>query len=420
MDQARFPRLPIALAAAVVVAQAAVVLLRPREGVIDPDPVSERSYFSEAQLERARAYRGPQTALGLGGMVVEGGVLAVLIARPPRVLRRPWRHPFIAGAAAGAVLSVSLAAATLPLAAVAHQRSRDVGLATQGWAGWLGDQARSWAVGGVLAGGGAVLLLGVQRRFPRRWWLPAAGGTVVIGAAFLLLSPIVIDPLFNRFTPLPEGRTRSDVLRLARQAGVDVGQVYEVDASRRTTAANAYVTGLGHTKRVVLYDTLLKNFTPAEARLVVAHELGHVHYRDVPRGLLFLALIAPTGLFAVQRLTERLAPGRAGTAGVLPAAVLAIGVASFGLTTISNQLSRRVEARADTYALSLTGASEPFVAMERRLALSNVADPDPPAWRTALFATHPSTVQRIGAGEAFERLRSKSTPRPPRRTRAGS
>ena len=89
-----------------------------------------------------------------------------------------------------------------------------------------------------------------------------------------------------------------------------MGQVYEVDASRRTTAANAYVTGLGKTKRVVLYDTLLKDFTRDELRLVVAHELGHVRHRDVPRGLLFLALVAPAALFAGQRLTERLAPGR--------------------------------------------------------------------------------------------------------------
>jgi Zn-dependent protease with chaperone function len=403
VDRARLPRLPLALAAAVVVAQAAVVLLRPREGVIDPDRVSERSYFSAGELERAHDYRGPQFALALGGMLVEGGVLALLVVRPPRALVRPWRRPLVAGAAAGAALSLVLGAALLPLAAVAHGRAREVGLSTQGAGAWLVDQARSAAVGAVMAGAGAVLLLVLQRRFPRRWWLPGAGATVLVGAAFLLLAPVVLDPLFNRFTPLPQGRTRADVLRLAREADVDVGQVYEVDASRRTTAANAYVTGLGRTKRVVLYDTLLRDFSPQEVRLVVAHELGHVHYRDVPRGLIFLALVAPAGLFAVQRLTERLAPGRAGTPAVLPATALAIGVVSLGVTTISNQLSRRVEARADTYALRLTRQPEPFVAMERRLAVQNVADPDPPEWRTFLFATHPSTLQRIGAGVAYER-----------------
>ena len=101
---------------------------------------------------------------------------------------------------------------------------------------------------------------------------------------FTFLGPVILDPIFNTFTPLPEGSTRDDVLALARRAGVDVGEVYEVDASRRTTAANAYVNGIGRTKRVVLYDTLLTEFTPAETRLVIAHELGHVHFRDVPQG----------------------------------------------------------------------------------------------------------------------------------------
>ena len=134
-----------------------------------------------------------------------------------------------------------------------------------------------------------------MRRFGRDWWAPGAAAVAGFALVFTYLGPVVLDPVFNKFTPLPAGATRDDVLELARKAGVDVGEVYEVDASRRTTAANAYVTGIGHTKRVVLYDTLLKDFTPAETRLVVAHELGHVRYRDVPHGLLWLALVAPFG-----------------------------------------------------------------------------------------------------------------------------
>jgi STE24 endopeptidase len=214
---------------------------------------------------------------------------------------------------------------------------------------------------------------------------------------------VVLDPVFNRFTVLPDGPTRSDVLALAREAGVDVGQVYEVDASRRTTASNAYVTGLGHTKRVVLYDNLLKDFTRDEVRLVVAHELGHVHYRDVPRGLLYVALVAPFGLLAAAGLTRRLAPDepRPGPAA-LPALALSVAVVSLGITTIANQLSRRIEARADSYALRLTDAPEPFIGFERGIALRNVADPDPPDWITFLLATHPPTVDRIGIAKSFE------------------
>ena len=113
---------------------------------------------------------------------------------------------------------------------------------------------------------------------------------------FTYLGPVVLDPVFNTFTPLRGRARRATTCSSWRsRPGVEVGEVYEVDASRRTTAANAYVTGIGHTKRVVLYDTLLKDFTPAETRLVVAHELGHVRHRDVPHGLLWLALVAPFG-----------------------------------------------------------------------------------------------------------------------------
>lgn len=408
-------RLPVALVAAVVVAEAAVLLMRPRGGVIDPAPVSVRSYFSPGELERARDFRGPQLALYGGRVLVELGVLALLIARPPRRLQAPFRRPLLAAGAAGAALSLALTVAPLPLSAISRQRSLDVGLSTQSWPGWAGDVAKSAGIGAVLAGAGGMLLVGGMRRFPRHWWAPGAATVVAVGVLFTYAGPVVLDPLFNRFSPLPPGPARSDVLQLAREADVKVGEVYTVDASRRTTAANAYVGGLGKTKRVVLYDTLLENFSRDEVRLVVAHELAHVHYSDVPYGLLYLALVAPAGVLAVQRLTERL--GRRGRGGpgpaVLPAAALALGVVSFAVTTVSNQLSRRVEARADTYSLELTRAPEPFVSFERRIALRNVADPDPPRWRVALLSTHPPTLERIGAAVAFSR-------RPPSRTPGGS
>ena len=116
----------------------------------------------------------------------------------------------------------------------------------------------------------------------------------MIGAAIVTwLAPVVIAPLFNKFDELPPGQARSDVLELARKAGVDVGHVYEVDASKRTTAINAYVNGLGSSKQVVLYDTLIHDLNQGERRAVVAHELGHVHGNDIQRGLLFVAIVDP-------------------------------------------------------------------------------------------------------------------------------
>ena len=156
-----------------------------------------------------------------------------------------------------------------------------VGLVTQSWRGWGVDLVKASAIQSVLAARRGSAIIALTRRFPRSWWAPAAAGTIVFGAVFMAVAPVLLDPIFNDFTPLPDGQTRADVLELARAAGVTVGEVYSVDASRRTTAANAYVTGLGPTKRVVLFDTLLDRYNRDEVRVVVAHELAHVRGRDV-------------------------------------------------------------------------------------------------------------------------------------------
>jgi STE24 endopeptidase len=402
VDRARL-RWGVAIVAAVVVAEVAVALLRPRNGVIEPAPVNSESYFSASQLERAREYRRPQLAIYGGVLAIEVGVLALLVARPPRRLHGPFARPVLAAAAAGAALSVAVTVAVLPLQVVSRERAKDVGLVTQAWGGYARDKAISGAIGALVAGLGGATAVGLMRRLPRGWWMPGTAIVVAFGVASVYAGPVVLDPLFNTFKPLPAGQARDDVLELAKRAGVDVGEVFTVDASRRTTAANAYVTGLGTTKRVVLYDTLLESFTRDEVRLVVAHELSHVHYRDVPNGLLYLAIVAPFGLFAVAQLTRRLAPrGEPGPAA-LPALALGLVVMTTAITPVANQLSRAVEARADSYALRLTGEPEPFISFERRIALRNLSDPDPPDWETFLLATHPPTIDRIGIGVAYER-----------------
>jgi STE24 endopeptidase len=242
-----------------------------------------------------------------------------------------------------------------------------------------------------------------MRRFGRRWWVPATAVTIAFGVVSIYAGPIVIDPVFNTFKRLPDGELRSNVLELARRADVRVGEVYVMDASRRTTAANAYVTGLGSTKRVVLFDTLLADFTRREVEGVVAHELGHVHHHDVPRGLLYLAIVAPFGMLAVARASERLAPRGAGPVVAVPAVALAIAVLAPAVSAISNQLSRDVEARADRFSMELTRDPPELIAFQRRIAVQNVADPDPPGWVTFLLATHPTSMERIGQALAFER-----------------
>ena len=383
-----------------VATTAATLLLRPRGGLIEPAAVSATDYFSPAQLERIQDFRGPQRVLGLAGLALSGVTLALIAFRPPR--RLASARPVLGAAAAGAGIALVLVLVNLPLDAVSHNRAVDAGLSTQDWGPWLGDVAKSAGIGAVFAAGGAGLGVALWRRFGRHWWIPASAAVVAVGALMLYASPLVIDQLFNRFDELPGGKLRSDVLELADQAGVDVGHVYRVDASRRTTGANAYVTGLGHTKRVVLYDNLIEDFTPAEVRSVVAHELGHVHYDDVPRGLLYLALITPLAMLLVQRLTERLAPDARG-ADLVPALVFTVAVVAFAGQIAGNYVSRGVEGRADAFALRLTHDPQAFIALEKRLALQNVSDPDPPGLLQDLFGTHPTTIERLGYGTAFER-----------------
>jgi STE24 endopeptidase len=392
-------RLPAVLVAALVVAEAAVLLLRPRER-FPREQVEARAYFSAEELAKARTFRNGQFLLFGVQTALELALLAYALRRAPRAGRRP----VLTGALAAAALAAATTAVALPVRAVARERAKGVGLVTQSWGGWAADVAKGTAIGGAMAAGGGAALVFGMRRFGRGWWAPGAGAVTGFAVLFTFVGPVVLDPIFNEFTPLPAGATRDDVLAIARRAGVDVGEVYEVDASRRTTAANAYVNGIGQTKRVVLYDTLLEDFTPAETRLVIAHELGHVHYRDVPHGLLWLALVAPFATLAVARMAERLQ--REGATPV-PAIALSLALLTPAVTAVSNQLSRAIERRADDFALRMTGEPEAMVAFERRITIQNVGDPAPPRWKQLLLGTHPDTMERIGQALAFGAKRSR-------------
>lgn len=392
---------------AVVAAEGGVRLLAPREQPIEPARIDLRAYFSEDEIKRGAKFARPQVALALVAGAIELGALAAIVRWPPKALSGRFRRPALAGAATGAGLAVALSVPVLPLRAIARKRGMKVGLVTQSWPGWAADLLKSGAIEGVLAGAGGAAAIAVTRRYPRHWWLPAAAGSVLFGGVLAALAPVLLDPLFNDFTPLPEGETRSDVLDLAGAAGVKVGEIYSVDASRRTTAANAYVAGLGPTKRVVLFDTLLDRYGRDEVRVVVAHELAHVRGRDVPRSVVYAALVAPAAALAAQRLSWALSPER-GTPAAIPALALAAAVVAAPTGLIGNRLSRAIERRSDAYSLTLTGAPEAFISFERAIALQNVADLEPPRWLTSLLATHPPTAERIGAAVTYSDDSSRS------------
>jgi STE24 endopeptidase len=407
-SSSKWLRLGATAVAAVVVAEVAAWLLRPRD-IEQPVHADENAYFSHEELTEARDYASGQRLILVGSLVAEGAVLVLLATGRPAVSRRALERlaerPALGGAAAAAGLSVVIAVVTVPFGIWAHERSVDVGLSTQSIGGWLSDWGKASAIGALLAGAVGTLALWLMRRFGRRWWIPGSVG-VVIGATILTwLAPVVIAPLFNKFKELPPGQARSDVLELAGKAGVDVGHVYEVDASRRTTAINAYVNGVGSSKRVVLYDTLLKDLNRGERNAVVAHELGHVHGNDIWRGLLFVTIVTPLSLIFISTMAGAISRRRGvepGQPAYLPAFALAIAATSFVIGIAGNQLSRAVEGRADTFSLELTNDPKGMIQLQQKLADRNLSDPDPPGAFTFLFGTHPPAIDRIGAALAWE------------------
>jgi STE24 endopeptidase len=297
----------------------------------------------------------------------------------------------------------------LPFAAWRQVVMRRFGLSTQTWGGWGVDLLKAYAIGAVL---GALVLGGfytVTHFAPTWWWAWAAAGAAGLTVLLTFVFPVLVEPVFNKFTPLEDGPLRTNLIAMAARDGVPVRDVLVADASRRTRAVNAYVSGLGPTRRIVVYDTLLKEAPQTEVESVVAHELGHARDGDVVTGTLIGALgaaAAMCGLYLLGSWAGLLR--RAGVDSLAePAAVaLLLAVATVaGLLSgpVQNLVSRRIEARADAHALALTGDPDTFAAMQARLSKVNLGDPDPNPVEFTLFASHPSTVQRMAAARAWAR-----------------
>ncbi len=349
-------------------------------------------------------------SLGIGLLVALGLGLTPLGARLVEAVGRPLGGHWVAQALLGGAALVAIGElAVLPVAAWRETVLRRYGLSTQTWASWAGDLAKGYAITAVV---GAVTLLGfygITRLWPRWWWAVAAAGAAALVVLFSFVFPLLVEPVFNKFTPMPEGELRTSLMTLAQRDGVPVRDVLVADASRRTTALNAYVSGLGPTRRIVVYDTLLREAPPEQVVAVVAHELGHAKANDVLTGTLISAFGAAAGVCALYLLgswTGLLR--RAGVSSVVEPRALALLVALAtlaGLVSLPLQslLSRRIEARADAHALALTDDPSTVEQMEARLATANLADVDPPRWHYLVFASHPSIVERIAAARAYGR-----------------
>jgi STE24 endopeptidase len=348
-----------------------------------------RDYFSTAELSRARRFRRGQRAIMLAGTALDTAALVGLARRREQLAAAP---PWAVAAGLGAGLTVL----GLPLSAVARQRSIRVGLITQSWRGWAGDVVKAQAISAGLSAAGGALVVAGMRRYGERWWLPGAGGMVAVGVLSLIAGPTLLDPIFNEFEPA-EDELRERIEALAADAGVPVDRVLVMDASKRTTASNAYVTGLGPTKRVVLYDTLVRDLQPDEVDFVVAHELAHVRHRDVQRGLALAAVSSPALMWSIARLARRM--GARPDGGALPTLALAAGLVATPFGMLTNGFSRRMERRADAFAMDLVDDPRTQIAVQRELCVRNVAEPEPPRWVRLVFGSHPTTLERIAMAE---------------------
>ncbi|MET0837965.1 MAG: M48 family metallopeptidase [Marmoricola sp.] len=367
--------------------------------------------FSARQLQRGESYASMQRHLGWASLAVSLAVALVLGltrwgARLVRKLPGPWWVRALLGTLAVLLIGEL---ATLPFDLAIRSNALEYGLTRQSFGGWLRDHALSLLVSWVFAGATVLVVLISARRSPRRWPLWAALAGVVLTVFGSWVYPVVVEPLFNHFTSLPNGDLRSKILALAEKEKVPVSDVLVADASRRTTTLNAYVSGFGGTRRVVLYDNLVDDVPERETLVVVAHELGHARHHDVLLGTVLGAtgVVLGCGLLGLV-LTRRRLLDRAGVGDVRQPEVVALLLALVAVGTllaspVQNMISRAIEARADRASLEATGDFSGFEKMQVQLATRSLSDDDPPWLSQFWFGSHPTTLQRIGLARALER-----------------
>jgi STE24 endopeptidase len=401
------------LAAAAVWIVSGAVLWRTEVPRLDLPELDPRAYFAPDELERIADYRRVTRLLLAATLLVQLGVLAVLVWKAGAIadlLGDALHGRLRTGVGVGIFVAVSLWLVLLPLGATSHWWRRRYGLSEQGYAGWLRDSALSLAVRLVLVAIAVAVAMFLAARLGSSWWLVGAPAVVVIAALFTLLQPVVVEPLFNRFERVSDPALVADVEELADRLGVRVDDVLVADASRRTTAGNAYVSGLGPSKRVVLYDTLLDGrFTDGEIRVITAHELAHVARAHLWKGIAWFALLAIPAVFLVAWFTER--RGGLDDPARVPLAIAVALVFFLASLPLQNVVSRRYEAEADWLALEATREPDRAVELDRRLVRTNLADPRPPGWFHALFGTHPAPIDRIAMAEEFREFAGRQEPR---------
>jgi Zn-dependent protease with chaperone function len=367
--------------------------------------------FSPEEIERARRYHRPLYRLWAVDLVLDLAVLALLAFGPPGDWVGAWLDglPFWAEALAWPAVVVALGwLVGLPLAywrGFVHEKTW--GFSTQTRWGWLLDRLKGLVVAAVLTSPTVFGFLAVARELPHTWPAVVAPGAAVIVLFLSFVAPLVLEPVFNRFQPLGDQALAGELRDLSVRAGVPVRDVLVADASRRTRKENAYVSGLGRTRRVVLYDTLVSRGDPAYVRLVVAHELGHRRLRHVAVGTAAAmggaaaSVLVLWGLLSSHAVLTAVEAGGPGDPRVTPFVLLVVGLLQLVSMPLLSALSRRLETSADRFSLDLVNDLGVFESSHRSLAVSNLSDLDPPRLLYVMAFSHPTAPERIAAARRW-------------------
>jgi STE24 endopeptidase len=299
-------------------------------------------------------------------------------------------------------LSLILEVATMPIGFYkGFLLERRYGLATETVGHWLKDHLKAAALGLVFAEIAGSFVYATLRHWPGTWWVVSGLGYSVVIIVLANVAPVLLLPLFYTFKPLENATLRDRLTALAAKANTSIKGVYEWTLSDRTKKANAALTGMGHTRRILLSDTLLAEYSDDEIEVILAHELAHHVHRDIWSAVALDAVVTLAGFYAAHQMLQRAVPffGLQGAGDVAGVPVLLIAAGALGLVVkpVMNAISRSHERRADRYALRLTNNPTAFLSAMRRLGQQNLAEENPSRLVQAFFYTHPPIKDRLRA-----------------------
>ena len=302
---------------------------------------------------------------------------------------------------------------TYPLDRYSFELEHRYHLSNQKLGSWVWDEIKGWLVSLVLGTVVAELVYWAIRTDPERWWLIAWAIFIFLTVIFAQLAPVLLFPIFYKFQPLENEELRERLVRLSERAGTRVRGVYEWKLSEKSNKANAALTGLGATRRILLADTLLQKYTPDEIEAILAHELGHHVHRHVLKGILVHVVITFAGFWATAEILRYAVEQRQMFLALadfadLPLLLLVSTVMSLLLMPALNAYSRFHERQADRYCFTSIPEVNPFISSMQKLAQQNLAERQPSRWVEWLFHSHPAIARRIAAAEAFARSRQQA------------